>query len=369
MRKKVVFVFMFLLLFTGFVNECFAVKITGWLRQRHYHQNNWNLDGTIGGSDKATNYEGLYTFKLSAKLGDDITVFIGPSAFIHMGTKVRDLGLGSCSIQFKNFFKLPVTFEAGMWRQKLHEGFFFGLLRTYGVRAEIEFSKNVTLQTLWAIENEWQTWFANKGGIRDETYQAAVLNFKPKFGLVQVGFYNFIFSFEDSAFTMPYFYADGSFDGFSYVTEWGIQSGKRTVGVDQKSYGGYVEGKYTLKDTTLKPYFGVRYYLLSGDDPDTPEFEGYNKLYRQGNIFMPFGEIATRLRVPNETNMRIINLKAGLKFSKATKLDVQLYLNTRDKVAAGVDKAYGTEFEVALTHMYTRSCSMEVKYSYFNPVE
>lgn len=371
MKKKLACVFMFFLLFAGVYNECFAqsLKISNFNRQRFYINDNFSLNGKLNDYDKSTFYEGLHSLVFDSVLSDKIAIKFGLSGYLVYGTTAtRPWDLGIASIIIKDFFGLPMTFEAGIYKNLLHEGFMFGQLRTYGVKADWKLGKNLILKTNWNLENETHTTNTRKPGNRHENWLDGVLNWNHKSGLVQLGLYRFNFSPDGSDFYMPYLYADGSMGNLNYLTEWGYQTGSSTSFVDQKALGGYIEGKYTLKNAKTMPYLGVRYYHLSGDDPSTKgKFEGWNKLYRSGTTYMAFGEIATRLKDPNETNMNILDIKAGFKPGKLVNFDLELYTNNRDKVAPGINKNYGTEINAWLGYQYAKNVSFEIKYCYFTP--
>ncbi|MBN2070062.1 MAG: alginate export family protein [Candidatus Krumholzibacteriota bacterium] len=66
-------------------------------------------------------------------------------------------------------------------------------------------------------------------------------------------------------------------DSFSYATEWALQLGDRGKS-DRKGFGGYLHGTFNLP-STVEPELTVGVIYLSGDDPSTDEYEGWDPLY------------------------------------------------------------------------------------------
>lgn len=65
--------------------------------------------------------------------------------------------------------------------------------------------------------------------------------------------------------------------GGSYAAEFSFQFGKR-LDADRNAMGGYAHSEYRL-GVLMKPAVRVGLIYLSGDDPNTEEFEGWNPLY------------------------------------------------------------------------------------------
>ncbi|MBN2184731.1 MAG: alginate export family protein [Candidatus Krumholzibacteriota bacterium] len=64
---------------------------------------------------------------------------------------------------------------------------------------------------------------------------------------------------------------------FSYASEWAFQLGGYG-NADRKGFGGYLHGTF-LSDSRMNPSLTVGVIYLSGDDPETEDYEGWDPLY------------------------------------------------------------------------------------------
>ena len=96
--------------------------------------------------------------------------------------------------------------------------------------------------------------------------------------------------------------------------------------VDRRAWAAYGYGQYTFNDLEMKPYVKAGYYLMSGDDPDTSKYEGWDSFYAEWpkfsegliyQLYDPFVAVkgtaagVTDRDLGSWTNMRIAQLEAG----------------------------------------------------------
>ena len=69
-----------------------------------------------------------------------------------------------------------------------------------------------------------------------------------------------------------------SWDSFDFGLEWASQIGDRGD-ASRLGYGGYLWGLYDIPRNILPLDLGLGGFILSGDDPDTDDYEGWNPVY------------------------------------------------------------------------------------------
>ncbi len=105
--------------------------------------------------------------------------------------------------------------------------------------------------------------------------------------------------------------------------------------IDRDAWAAYGYGRYTFNQVQTKPYLKAGYYLMSGDDPDTEEYEGWDSFYAEWpqwsegliyQLYDPFVPLKVTANGPTDrdlgswTNMRIAQVEAG--FSPMERLNV-----------------------------------------------
>ena len=105
--------------------------------------------------------------------------------------------------------------------------------------------------------------------------------------------------------------------------------------VDRRAWAAFGHGTYTFNDLAMKPYVKAGYYLMSGDDPDSSDYEGWDSFYAEWpkfseglvyQLYDPFVAVkgtpygATDRDLGVWTNMRIAQIEAG--FSPLEKLNL-----------------------------------------------
>ncbi len=77
------------------------------------------------------------------------------------------------------------------------------------------------------------------------------------------------------------------YDNFAYSAEVAYQFGElegfgsKGQDVDRDAWGGYAKGTYTFADASWKPSITAGFTYLSGDDPDSEDFEGWDTFYAE----------------------------------------------------------------------------------------
>ena len=96
--------------------------------------------------------------------------------------------------------------------------------------------------------------------------------------------------------------------------------------VNRRAWGGYAYAKYTFTDASWKPYIKGGYVYLSGDDPDTEDYEGWDSFYAEWpkwsegmiyHLYDPFVPLKMTGAGPTDrdlgswTNMKIAQIELG----------------------------------------------------------
>jgi hypothetical protein len=118
-------------------------------------------------------------------------------------------------------------------------------------------------------------------------------------------------------------------EGGIYAAELAFQFGNR-AGEKRRAVGGYAHSDYRLM-LFMRPVLGAGMIYLSGDDPETAAFEGWNPLYSRwpkwSDLYI-YTLASLGRGVAYWENLAAINLKLSLSPSENTAIDATVYYMT-----------------------------------------
>ncbi|MDZ7860284.1 MAG: alginate export family protein [Candidatus Krumholzibacteriota bacterium] len=118
-------------------------------------------------------------------------------------------------------------------------------------------------------------------------------------------------------------------DGGAYAAEFALQLGDMS-GEDRMAMGGYAHSQYNLP-FFMNPYVGAGLIYLSGDDPDTDKFEGWNPIYSRwpkwSELYI-YTMASLGRGIAYWENLASADINLGLKPMDNLKIDTSLYYMT-----------------------------------------
>ena len=162
--------------------------------------------------------------------------------------------------------------------------------------------------------------------------------------------------------------------GFTLAGELVSESGT-TGGVDLKGRGGHLGLKYAL-ERKGKPYARLEYFLFTGDDPATPEYEGYYPWQYRWNDWSQWyaADLAASTLVFN-TDERVWKFDCGYSPLENTGLRLLLHRISLDTGAShgglpeGVGRDFADEADLVVDQALGEHWSAWVMGGYVRPLE
>ena len=118
-------------------------------------------------------------------------------------------------------------------------------------------------------------------------------------------------------------------EGGRYAGELAYQFGDM-MGEDRGAIGGYIHSEYRFA-ALMKPQLGLGLIYLSGDNPDTPEFEGWNPLYSRwpkwSDLYI-YTMASLGRGVAYWENLASVDISLSLKPNENIGVDASLYYMT-----------------------------------------
>ncbi len=169
-------------------------------------------------------------------------------------------------------------------------------------------------------------------------------------------------------------YFKGNFNALDIEAEVALQGGSMAFGAtDIKANMLTAMVGYTFKGAK-KPRIAVGIDRLSGDDPDTEDYECFNTLYATNHKFYGYMDYFTN--IPAHTkNLGLVDLmiKGGFKPHEKMLLtgDLHLFSLAQDATLSdeSTSKKLGTEFDLTFDYNYLKNVSFTLGASIFSPGE
>jgi hypothetical protein len=149
--------------------------------------------------------------------------------------------------------------------------------------------------------------------------------------------------------------------------------------IDREAYGGYLWGKYTFVDSDWKPYVKLQGVYLSGDDPGSDDYEGFDSFYgewpqySEGYIYQvydPFAPLKGGVDgdLGSWTNMMIARAEVGAKpTEQASVLLAYQHLWADEETGLGDGDERGDMVIGILTYNFNKYLSGHLLGEYFWP--
>lgn len=176
--------------------------------------------------------------------------------------------------------------------------------------------------------------------------------------------------------------------GIDYSIEGAYQWGDFDEGanIDQEAWGLKTELGYTLKDVDYTPRFFIGYTYMSGDDPDTSEYEGWDSFYggwpQYGDLLAwmyvaippntaadPTGFLtnASTTGEANYTNLQMPCIGASAKFGDLFVKASYTMLTIDEVQTPGTDDDLGDYYQLTAKYMYTKNLSFSLYAGLIDP--
>jgi len=149
--------------------------------------------------------------------------------------------------------------------------------------------------------------------------------------------------------------------------------------IDREAYGGYLWGKYTFVDSDWKPYVKLQGVYLSGDDPGSDDYEGFDGFYgewpqySEGYIYQlydPFAPVKGGVDgdLGSWTNLMIARAEVGAKpTEQASVLLAYQHLWADEETGLGDGDERGDMVIGILTYNFNKYLSGHLLGEYFWP--
>jgi hypothetical protein len=165
--------------------------------------------------------------------------------------------------------------------------------------------------------------------------------------------------------------------------EFAHQFGEYANGRDRKANGGYLFAGRKHDAAPLKPEWDVGYVYLSGDNPSTPQHEGWNPLFSRAPVWNEVYVYPLVYETGNDsgpipaywTNLHIYMVNVRLAFTAATNLALSYQYLQSDQTTSGLNPAMfsnnsrerGQVATLILNHNFTKQLSGLLQAEYFIP--
>jgi len=137
-------------------------------------------------------------------------------------------------------------------------------------------------------------------------------------------------------------------DRGTYAAEFALQLGGR-AGEERMAMGGYAHSQYNLP-FFMNPYVGAGLTYLSGDDPDTDRFEGWNPLYSRwpkwSELYI-YTMASLGRGVAYWENLASADFNLGLNPMDNIKIDASLFYMTAPETTGGSRRGLLSKFKIS----------------------
>ncbi|MCD6521553.1 hypothetical protein J7K56_02140 [Candidatus Calescamantes bacterium] len=186
-------------------------------------------------------------------------------------------------------------------------------------------------------------------------------------------------------------------ENFSYsaeiAQEWGRMKREAGDGIEPKVYrtkwvrkeatGGYVRGTYTFADVAFKPAVTLEYVYLSGDNPDSKKYEGWDQFYSEFpkyselyvySMWDGFNAVNGSIDQDLETWTNMTMSRIGMKIHFTDKLsfefnykDFRALQDTNLTAYENPGKHRGENLQAWIRYRYSEDVSFHILWEQFDP--
>lgn len=387
------------------------VALSGQVRFRGYDlKNMWSYDDSNKG-DSWNTFRTRGSLKATVNATDDVTAVLQITNQT-WGNGVTDAGgqekdnlsnkffLDNAYVHIRNVFNMPVDLKVGRQNLQYGSGFVLfdgnsqlGSTSAYfdGVKLTLHPGTGFNLDAIYAQDEE-----NNRDNASDDDVSLsglyATITRVPVIGKTEI----YLLNRHDENNEKDIWMVGGRVSdklemGFDYSLEAAYQAGDALENVDQKAFGGKFKAGYTFTNAGMKPRFFSEYVYLSGDDPDTPENEGWDVFYggwggQYGDLLawafvnLPgsanvvstaydYGRLSSNYGEATFGNIKMATLGMSASLMKSLTSSVSYSNLTFDETYAGVDDDFGDYYQITLKYLYNKNLSFTVYGAMLSPGE